>query len=173
MKKSLFLILFTLNFGFSEHLLDKSNLRRKFYESVENSKVAKQYLLELNELKSEKNPLVNGYFAATCMVMADHVFNPYSKFKYFIDGKNHLEITIKQFPDNLELRLIRFAIQTNAPAFLGYTKEIQTDKDYLIKNFAKLSSSAENDLELKKLIIDYLKKSKVCNREEIEMLTKN
>ena len=151
--------------------LNKDDLRKKFYLSVESSSIAKAYIKELSEIKNNADPLVKGYLAATCMVMAKHAYNPYSKFKYFIDGKNELEISIAQSPNHVELRLIRFAIQTNVPIFLGYSKDIKTDKVFLIKNMNNLDASNSGDVELKKIIKTYLTKSGLCTKEELDLLS--
>lgn len=151
--------------------ISKEELRKKFYLSVESSSVAKAYIKELSEIKNNTNPLVKGYLAATCMVMAKHAYNPYSKFKYFIDGKKELETSISQSPNHIELRLIRFAIQTNAPFFLGYSEDIKQDKMFLIKNYTTLSFPNSEDLELKKIIKTYLTKSGLCTKDELALLS--
>jgi hypothetical protein len=164
-------VLFQLTYIANASDINKEDLRKKFYLSVESSSVAKAYIKELTEIKTNSEPLVKGYLAATCMVMAKHAYNPYSKFKYFIDGKNELETSIAQSPDHIELRLIRFAIQTNAPFFLGYSEDIKQDKAFLIKNFSSLDRPNSGDLELKKIIKTYLTKSGLCTKDELALLS--
>ena len=170
-------IVFTLNLliitVINGYALDMNpvELRKKFYYSVESGKVAREFLAEL-ETNTSKDPLIKGYRAAVSMVMANHAFNPYSKFKYFIDGRRLLENTLKDNPTNIELRLIRFAIQTNVPSFLGYSSEIKADKEFLIKNLNSLNVEKEADKQLKSHIVNYLILSKVCNKQELDLISK-
>ncbi|MDX2190487.1 MAG: hypothetical protein SFY32_11545 [Bacteroidota bacterium] len=161
------IILFSINLYASD--IEARDLRLKFYQSVDNEKIAKSYLKELSSKSNSGNPLVKGYKAAVCMLMAKHVFNPYSKIKYFIDGKNELEQSISLSPDNVELILIRFAIQTNAPTFLGYYSNINSDKQFLIAKL-KDQANANVDTDLRKIMIQYLKQSGKCSNDEIKFL---
>lgn len=83
--------------------------------------------------------------------MANHVFNPVTKLRYFNNGKSILENAIAKAPANTELRYLRLTIQLNAPSFLGYNKMIEADKMFLQKNV-----TATEDADLKKMITDYL-----------------
>ena len=170
-KITLFIVLSSLAYSsFGEGKVEE--LRKKFYASVESGKKAKSFLDELENSPEKNEPITMGYLAAVRMVMAKHAFNPYSKFKYFIDGKNELETAIKASPNSVELRLIRFAIQDNAPFFLGYNQHIKADKDFLIKNLGSLNKGASEDLQLKKYIIDYLTKSSHITEEEKQAINK-
>lgn len=144
-----------------------TEMRKKFYLSVESHVAAKNFLKELENVKNAE-PLVLGYKAAVNMVMAKHVFNPYSKFKYFMEGKATLEKAIAADTNNTELRLIRFAIQNNAPGFLGYQDHLQADKKCLI---SALSSNLKDD-EFKKIIKNYLLESKYTTPNEKEWIKK-
>lgn len=152
---------------FAENEIKPSELRRKFYSSVDNASKAREFIKELESSKQNKHPLVLGYKAAVGMLMAKHSYNPYMKFKYFIDGKDDLEFSISKSPTNIELRLIRFAIQTNAPSFLGYSKHITLDKEFLLKSLSNLDSELASDLDLQKIIKEYLKKSGKCTSAEL------
>lgn len=153
---------------------DEQHIRKRFYESVESASVAKLFLEDLKAISNEPNQvLIDGYMAATCMVMAKHAFNPYNKFKYFVDGKKLLETTIKNNSFNTELRLIRFAIQINVPSFLGYNKEIHTDKLFLLNNYSKLDSKSNADSQLRQIIKEYLVKSGLCTAGEITKINQS
>ena len=99
------------------------------------------------------------------MVMAKHVINPFSKLSYFSKGKQLLEKTIEADAKNVELRFLRFAVQTNLPSFLGYKEHIQKDKAFLIKSIGHI-----NDLELKQQVVAYLKSSDYVTTPEKQNL---
>lgn len=89
------------------------------------------------------------------MLMAKYVFNPFSKFSYFKKGKNMLEKAVHADKNNIELRFLRYTIQTNIPAFLGYNDDLETDRLFLKQSLANVKEP-----ELKKIITTYLKDHK-------------
>jgi len=105
----------------------------------------------LSPYHENNNPLLLGYRGASTMVMAKYVFNPFSKYSYFKKGKNILESAIKADNSNIELRFLRYTIQTNVPGFLNYSSNKKSDKLFLIKTVSDV-----DDQELKKIINDYL-----------------
>jgi hypothetical protein len=119
----------------------------------------------LENYNETNNPLLGGYRACVTMMMANHVINPFSKLSYFSKGKNLLEKTIAVDINNIELRFLRFTVQTNIPSFLGYKSHIQKDKIFLIKSIVHLS-----DVELKQQVIAYLKGSEYLTAPEKQWL---
>ena len=98
---------------------------------------------------------MRGYKAAATMMMAKYVFNPLAKISYFRKGKKMLENAILADGRNVELRFLRFTIQTNAPSFLGYNQNINSDKRYLVQTLPSVKDPA-----LKTMITAYLKNQK-------------
>ena len=88
------------------------------------------------------------------MIMAKHVFNPFSKLSYFNKGKLILEKAIQAEGKNVELRFLRYSIQTNVPAFLGYKSNLKNDY-----NFLKQAIPGIKDSVLKKIITSYLQQN--------------
>lgn len=130
----------------SAHETTTRELRTLYYSAYQNKSAAEQ-LLKITKDYSANDPLMLGYSAAAGFMMCNHVWSPYAKVKYFYSAKSNLEDAIKALPESTELRYLRFAIQTKAPAFLNYTQHINTDRDllvaYLLKNENK---SADKDL---------------------------
>ncbi|MDP3567491.1 hypothetical protein [Sediminibacterium sp.] len=97
--------------------------------------------------------LKRAYYAAAEMASAQYKISPVAKVNVFNSGKKILEATILSDTSNLEIRYIRYTIQENAPAFLGYKKNIQADKLFLIKNVNNVKST---DPELFSSVYAYL-----------------
>jgi hypothetical protein len=87
------------------------------------------------------------------MLMAKHAFNPFSKLSYFKKGKLMLESAIKADQTNVELRFLRYTIQTNVPGFLNYSSDKNLDRTFITQSLARLK-----DQELKKIISEFLLK---------------
>ena len=95
------------------------------------------------------------------MMQAKYGFNPISKLRRFKKGKTLIEEAVKKQPDNLEIRFLRLAIQTNLPAFLNYSDNIIEDEKYLLANIQTIKNK-----NLKQDILKYLLASKHCSAEE-------
>lgn len=85
--------------------------------------------------------IIEAYKAVAHATMAKYAFNPYSKMKYFNEGRDQLEALIAKDKsvDNVFLRLI---LQLNTPDFLNYHDDIGQDLKYFIEhvNSAGLTS---------------------------------
>lgn len=128
------------------------SIRLKFHNSTSSEEVCKDLIKQLEPYNERNSPLLLGYKGGATMIMAKHSFNPFSKMSYFKNGKTILEKAIQADNNNVELRFLRYTIQTNVPSFLGYSSQIEKDQSFL-----KQSVSGLKDAELKKIITSYLK----------------
>jgi hypothetical protein len=88
----------------------------------------------INNNGYENTPLTNAYKGLCETMMAEYVYLPTTKLKYFNKGKKKIEASIRQQPNNPELRYIRLMVQMNAPSMLGYSSAIQKDIDFFVAN---------------------------------------
>ena len=139
---------------------------RSLYEKAVTDESACNKLIEILSPYNEKNnPLYAGYKASAIMMMAKHVFNPFSKMTYFKKGKRILETAIKADEKNVELRFLRFNAQTHIPSFLGYDDSIKTDRAFIETSYSKIT-----DVKLKQFLLPYLKKSDFISADKKEQL---
>ena len=85
------------------------------------------------------------------MIEAKYAVNPINKLDKFNKGKSMIQSAIKLDSLDLEMRFIRFSVQNNLPAFLGYHDELSADR-----NFLQQHTSENGDIELKTMITQYL-----------------
>lgn len=139
---------------------------RSLYEKAVTDESACNKLIEiLSPYNESNNPLYAGYKASAIMMMAKHVFNPFSKMSYFKKGKLILETAIKADENNIELRFLRFNAQTHIPSFLGYNDSIETDTKFLLNSFPAI-----RDAQLKEFLLLYLRKSDYIPADKKEQL---
>jgi len=139
-------------------------LVRSMLEKASTEESSCRKLITILQPYDKKNDvLLYGYKACATMMMAQFVFNPFSKLSYFKKGKNMLESAIAADPGNVELRLLRFCTQLDIPSFLGYNDNINEDKKILISSLAMIK-----DKELKMMIAENLKKCDCV--EDVEKL---
>lgn len=148
----------------SNATVDIASVRMLFQQAALDETACKQ-MISLLAPYGEESPLLLGYKGSGTMMMAKHVFNPFSKLSYFKKGKQMLENSIDTDEQNLELRFLRFAAQTNMPSFLGYNSDIEKDRAFILNHFSQIK-----DIGLKEFVLPALKKSKYLTNTEKEQL---
>ncbi|MGB7784946.1 MAG: hypothetical protein WBL27_02495 [Salinimicrobium sp.] len=138
-----------------------SEVRQLYMQSAEDKAAAKK-LLEFSE-ENEDSALLLGYKAVAEMMMAKHVFNPLSKMSHFSKGKKDFARALDAEPENVEIRFLRFSVQSETPDFLGYKENLEQDKKFLFLNLQSMK-----DRELKKMILQFLTAAKALSPAERE-----
>ena len=132
--------------------INVDKMRADYAAAVKNKKLCAANLKVLEA--SANTATEKGYLAAYEILWAKHMGNPFSKLGQFKKGKKLLESIIMRYPDNIDLRFIRWSVQTHAPSFLNYDKDRLRDKEFLVKNLCKLPNP-----EGRKIIYTYLKEA--------------
>ena len=153
MKKVLFLLLLFW-YGASLAQTPVEMNRDLYIKAASEQRYAEELLESSRELGAAGSMLHLGYQGAANMMMAKHVGNPFSKLSYFKKGKKLLQKAIEEDGDNLELRFLRFSVQSKAPAFLGYRAELEEDKEFILAHFEALQ-----DPQLKEMVRVFLLES--------------
>jgi superfamily I DNA and/or RNA helicase len=96
---------------------------------------------DLNAINAElkllaSNPGHSAFEGALIMKKAGIVGSPKDKLAFFKDGRLKLENAIKNNPNAFEFLFLRYMIQENAPGFLGYNTDLETDKKKFISHYA-------------------------------------
>lgn len=141
---------------------------REWYYKASTSRVDAERFFKIMKTNLQIDPsIAEGYRGMSYMIKANYDFNPYYKLSYFIKGKDLLDGAIADDTENIELRFLRFCVQTNAPGFLGYNSQVSVDKKVIITGYNKTV-----DLDLKSRIKSYMLASKSCSKEEKKIFTK-
>lgn len=141
--------------------MDLLTVRNLYYKATTSRKDADKFETVMKSATGISPSTLAGYKGMSSMINANYSFNPYNKLSFFIKGKDLLEEAIKVDPKNVELRFLRFCVQTNAPFFLGYSGKIEEDKAMLLANF-----SGVKDTDLASRISEFMKTSKYCTAED-------
>lgn len=142
-------------------------VRSLFYEASLNKSAAAKFSKALSVVDENSSPVLLCYKGVAEMMQAKHVFNPFNKLAKFKTGKLMIEESISRDPDDLELRFLRFSIQSNLPGFLNYDAQIPGDKKKLINGYSRIK-----DVELRRRVLDYLSTSKYCTVDELKKISK-
>ncbi|MFT6717304.1 MAG: hypothetical protein ACJA0Q_001956 [Saprospiraceae bacterium] len=141
-------------------------VRKLFYLASESSSKSEHFLKEMDGVQDDSLGVHKGYLAMAYMLKAKHAWNPYNKLKFFHKGRDLLEAQIKNHSTSVELKFLRYCIQSNAPFFLGYSNEVESDKNYIVDHYI---TDLDDDLKwrIKKYFID----SKDLSKEEKKTLS--
>ncbi len=139
-------------------------IRDLYYQAAASKADSDKFKAALNAIPNP-NTSIKGYIAVSHMIEAKHLFNPTSKLSAFNNGKTLLENTIKNDPENLELRFLRIGVQTNTPSFLGYSSQIEGDKKMILSKYALLT-----DADLKRRVRDFMLTAGICTEAEKQLL---
>lgn len=105
---------------------EKEEIRSAFIQASSNENIREAFLNRASAFDS-KSAFHQAYFGASKVLMAEILFNPYSKYAHFKEGTALIDQAILIEPNNAELRYIRFLIQSKSPSFLGYNNQIKED----------------------------------------------
>ena len=140
---------------------DLNNIRSEYPKAVQSAENAAKLDAELAKINSSGKSELIAYNGAISTVKAKFAKKKSEKKDFFKAGVSLIESAVKADPSNIEIRYIRMGVQENSPRFLGYHKNIEADKYFILKNFGTISSK-----ELKALIKDFVQKSKNFSESE-------
>ncbi|KGE14835.1 hypothetical protein [Sphingobacterium deserti] len=139
---------------------------RKNFEEAKGSKAATDNLYNSLHSYRETDPLLIGYKGASLTLKARYEQERSEKRAMVAQGIRTLEGAIKSAPNNIELRLIRLAVQENSPKILKYKMNMQEDKQLILAHYAAQT------VEVKSIIKRYAKQSTFFTAEDGQKLTK-
>lgn len=164
MRVSKWKIILTAILLLSIGIVTKSRAQQKFnkaafYNVMDTSTVA-AIDAELEAVKAGSLTDSQGYEGALLMRKAAKVSGLKKKLDLFKAGRIKLETAIIAYPDNVEFRFLRLAIEENAPKIVKYHNDIEKDKLMVLKNYKTLAPVVQH------AIMAYAKKSKVLHESD-------
>lgn len=138
-------VLMFVTLGATAQNNDLEIIRAAFQAIQSKEDIEKILSFEVQENEAEELNIIMAYKAAGECMMAEYVFSPISKLKYFNRGKKNLEAAIAKgkHEENIYLRLL---IQLNVPKMLNYNDEVTGDIEFLEDRLP--SSSIDPDYKM-------------------------
>lgn len=140
-------------------------IRDLFYRAAKSEVAADSLMKKMKDIELSDGPVLMGYKSMSHFLACYHSYNPYTKYKYFLSGKELMESAIGKYPDNIELRFLRLTIQLNVPSFLGYSDKISEDKKVILANAKNIK-----DEDLYRRIYQYTITAKKLTEQEKKTL---
>jgi hypothetical protein len=105
---------------------------RRHYELAAADKTAGEKFYKLLADYKDRDALVLGYKAAAEAIRARDA-SMFNKLTYVQDAARTFEEAVGLDPQNPEIRFLRFSVESNLPTFLGLSKHVEEDQEFLLK----------------------------------------
>jgi hypothetical protein len=142
------------------------NIRDQFFKMGKTQDGALKLYNSLSKADLSKNPVLLAYRGASSAAAAASVSGVWNKLEYFNRGKSELDKAVSLKPGDIEIRFARLATQVNAPGFLGYSGNIESDKGTIIKTLGSVSANDQNVYLYQQICKFLLAQAKLTNEEK-------
>ena len=112
--------------------IDINEIRLLYKQASDNSRKCDELYKILDVKEVEQYPLFLGYKGAAQAIRAKHSLFPHLKYSRFREAMQILDRAVIKEENNVEIRFLRFTIQTNSPALFNYRGQIKEDKKMMI-----------------------------------------
>ena len=119
------LILLTLS-----GIASKEQLREMYWRAEDD--VAIRFFYDQAQKEKITDAVVLAYLGVATAMQAQVAEGISDKLRYFSEGKDKIEEAVKLDPNNPEIRFLRFSVQSEVPAILGYRSDIGEDYDLVL-----------------------------------------
>lgn len=140
---------------------DVNTLRAQYPEAVESSAITAKMDAELFKVENAGKPVLLAYKGAVLTLKAKFSKKKSEKKEFFKEGVGFIESAVSADGSNIEIRYIRLSVQENLPRFLGYHKNMEEDKQYLLKYYSTISTAL-----VKEVVRDFVMKSVIFDESE-------
>lgn len=153
--KIFFILFFVMSFSFFTKSQSLIQIRDQFYRAEVNEESADSFYTKMQSVTANASSIMIGYKGMSSFMLCNYSYNPYNKLKYFNEGKSFLDKAIAMSTDNTELRFLRYTIQKNVPSFLGYSSNVNEDKQFVTKKISD-SQFKNTDYDLYNRMVKYI-----------------
>ena len=144
------------------------SLRDLYAQAVEVEEKNKELTVLIESLPAS-NVMVLAYKGSNTALRAKYAINPYVKWNLLKESFTYFDATVKKDAENIEIRFLRFAVESIIPAFLNMSKHIGEDKELI---FRKINTFYQAEQQLTEDYIEFLLKSSHLTPSEKERLKK-
>ena len=138
-----------------------SEVRKNYVVAVNNKEVTFQLNEELSKINKQDDKILVAYKGSVLTLMAKFTKTSKDKKAFFKEGASLLEYAVSEDSNNIEIRYLRLGVQENAPKVVGYRKNKEEDKQFILDHLDKITSK-----ELKDIVKDFMMQSETFHEDE-------
>lgn len=124
------------------------------------------------ESNNDSSPTNTAYLAMAKALMAQKAWNPIDKYIYLREYQKLIANAIETDSLNLEIRFLRFSVEYHVPDWLGFSQNLDEDKDFIKANSKKVNGLMF-DKEYVRYIAYFIKDTKLFSQKELEIILKD
>jgi len=109
---------------------------RAAFMKIADDKTAQKQIQELAATMAP-SAVLNAYLGFVLAMQASTIFNPIKKLGRFLTATKKIDTAAKKEPLNLEIRFIRYILQSNPPAMIGYNQYLKADLAVIVEQLSK------------------------------------
>ena len=147
---------------------DLVEVRSKFHSVVLEPENARDFHSYISAIESPSSTVL-AYQAVSEAMLAQVIWNPFSKIKQVIKYDKMMTEAVSQAPTNVEIRFLRLAIEYNLPAFLGMSKHLDEDLEQIVSNLSSMEGMQVNQ-KFGRYIFYFLDSTDLCTQKQLEQM---
>jgi hypothetical protein len=168
MIRLLFVILFFQVLPARSQEISHEEVQKMYFDGWTGKCGAEELAKILENRQLDSDPVLMAYKGAAITTTANCKMMPFSKLSVFNEGKKWIELAVKMDSGNVEVRFLRYTVQSNIPGFLNYDNT-ESDKKFLLENLP-LQNGNQSDTYLQEQIVWFLLKSEELTDQEKEQI---
>ena len=118
---------------------------RSCFKSIEGINEIKR-LIDMSNNNLD-DPVILAYHYTGKLMMLDYSNNPFEKYKVFKTKTKQIDSIISTNQKNIEIKLLRYALQKKSPNFLKYNSNLSCDLNYIKSNIYKENENLQLYIE--------------------------
>lgn len=150
---------------------DIQEIRKSFHLALLDQTKVESFHNFMKE-QSDDNPTVVAYKAMSEALMSQKAWNPIEKFVYIQNYQETMNGAIQSDAMNLEIRFLRFSVEYYIPTWLGFSKNIEKDTDFINRNSNKVNELMF-DINYIRYISYFIKETNQFSPKELEKILNN
>jgi len=135
-----FILVLIGSFGLCAVAPDISELRKTYPKANRSEQVTHKLYTQLADISKTDDAVLVAYKGAVSTLMAKYANGLRDKKTYFKSGAELIEYAVETRPNDIEIRCIRLSVQENAPKVVGYKKDMDGDKAFLLQHYKRTAS---------------------------------
>ena len=117
---------------------DLVEIRKIYPQAASSEDATKELAAKLEGVSDSGDKTLLAYKGAVLTLKAKFAKSIPDKIGFVKDGAKIVESAVAAEPSNVEIRMIRLSIQENVPAIVGYKRNIDEDKAFIVNNYKNL-----------------------------------
>jgi len=147
-----FLSFFICFSALAETKAEFNKLRNDYVAALKNHDLAEEVY---EKFKMVENPSAKilAYKGALEAIMTRTTWNFFKKLDYLRKSEQSFKESVSKAPNSIEVRFMRMAVQYDIPRYLGFSNDLNADKEFIIANIHNFNPVGLDDYTLNQIIL--------------------